>query len=253
MPGAQATERSTKILPLQPKDVKKLLKPNKEYYTKVAAGLHIVPPVESYLTDTKSKAEELLKLLQEYEEEYKSQYEATENKRQASLKPRLCDKRLTDYLSNHFKRALPDFGKYGVCDLNRLVPRAISLIVKEKGLCNAQYFTLDDELADILTSPSVSKPEKTYIQLARERIDEIKAKKDYKTSLSSAEIIEEKSSGKITMNYSALKIVTPKFGIDYNLDPTKYIPALEDFAKKLDEESTKFLELKKTAKTKKTK
>lgn len=224
----------SKINPWEPKELKKQLKDNLELYRRVSDGLHVLPIDEKYLETTKALAGELhtrtLKLI----DDYKLLFESTETRRVASIKPRLCDKKLTIFLSGHFKRYLPDNGQYGVLDLNRIAPRAISLYVKEKGLGETQFFSLDDSLKQLFESPSVENPARTYIQLAQDRIAEIRMEKDYKQSPSSAEIFVE--NGRITMNYSALKIIIPKFGVEYELtDPNVYVSQLEEFNKFLEQ------------------
>lgn len=246
---SSATSSKSKIDPWDYKELKKQLKDNIELYKKIQEGLHVVPHDEAYISNTKSLATELINRTIPFLEKYKELYESTETKREASIKPRLCDKKLTNFLAAHFKRYLPDNGQNGVLDLNRVAPRAISLYVKEKGLGDTQFFSLDEELKRLFDSPAIENPSKTYIQLAQDRIAEIRMGKDYKQSASSAEIIVE--SGRITMNYSALKIIIPKFGIQYDLtDPKQYIPQLEDFNKYLEQLYNQYEDAKKASKKK---
>ena len=241
------TTSKSKIDPWEPKELKKQFKDNLDLYKRVSEGLHVLPIDEKYSESTKGLASELLARTQKFLENYKSLYESTETKRVASIKPRLCDKKLTIFLSGHFKRYLPDAGQHGVLDLNRIAPRAISLYVKEKGLGETQFFALDDALKQLFESPSVENPGKTYIQLAQDRIAEIRMEKDYKQSPSSAEIFVE--NGRITMNYSALKIIIPKFGVKYDLtDPNVYVAQLEEFNKFLEQLHTTHEENKKAQK-----
>lgn len=237
----------SKIDPWDPKTLKSQLKSNLELYVKVSEGIPVLPMDESYLANTKSIATELRTRTLKFLEKYKELFESTETKRVASIKPRLCDKKLTTFLSQHFKRYLPDNGQHGVLDLNRIAPRAISLYVKEKGLGETQFFFLDEVLKQLFESPSVENPGKTYIQLAQERIAEIRMEKDYKQSPSSAEIFVENN--RIMMNYSALKIIIPKFGVKYDLtDPKLYVQQLEEFNKYLEQLHNKHEENKKEQK-----
>lgn len=243
----EQTKTVNKIEPWDLKELKKNLKANKEFYKKVAGGLHVVPPSEQYLNETKTRAQQLLDKIEAFEQKYELLHETTENKRSASIKPRVCDQRLTNLLYKYFKRYLPEIGNHGVCDLNRLVPRAISLIVKQKGLGDTNFFTLDDELTALFNSPSIEDPSKTYVQLLQERIAEIRSNPKFKHSPSSAEIMV--APNRITMNYSALKIIIPKFAVNYDLtDVSQYIPPLEEFAKHLDDLYNQDLEAKKAAK-----
>lgn len=215
-----------------PKELKQALKENKQFYRKVAVGLSVVPPNDQYVNETKQLAQELLDDIAQYEQDYKELYESTETKRVAGIKPKRCDRKLTQFFERYYKRRLPEVGNHGVCDLNRVAPRALCLYVKERGLGETQFFTLDEDLANLFNSPSIEDPSKTYLQLAQDRIDVIRlerASKGVKTApSSSADIIVD--NGRITMNYSALKIITPKFGDDYPLnDPGQYVNTLEDF------------------------
>lgn len=245
--GVPVSTGKSKIDPWDPKLLKKELKDNLELYKRVSEGLHVLPLDEKYSETTKALANELLTRTGNFLQKYKELFESTENKRVASIKPRLCDKKLTTFLSNHFKRYLPDNGQHGVLDLNRIAPRAISLYVKEKGLGETQFFALDDELKRLFESPSVENPSKTYIQLAQERIAEIRMERDYKQSPSSAEIFVE--NGRVTMNYSALKIIIPKFGVKYDLtDASVFVQQLEEFNKYLEQLHTQHEENKKAQK-----
>lgn len=245
--SASEPKQVRKIEPWDLKQVKKSLKDVKIFYKKVAGGLNVVPPSESYVNDTKAKAQELIDRISAFEDKYEKLHVVTEHKRSNVLKPRVCDRKLTNLLGRHFKKFLPEIGNHGVCDLNRLVSRAISLIVKQRGLGTNQFFTLDDELTELFTSPSVEDPTKTYIQLAQERIALIRSAPDFKSSASSAEIMN--LNGKITMNYSALRIIIPKFAIDYELtDVSAFVQPLEEFAKHLDMLCTQNDEVKKAKK-----
>lgn len=237
----------SKIEPWDMKELKKQLKPNEDVYKQISEGLHVVPPSDEYTNFTKKLAKDLLDKVAEFKEKYRELYESTETKRSASIKPRLCDKRLTNFLAGHFKRYLPDNGPHGVLDLNRIVPRAISIYIKEKNLGATQFFTLDLALKELFEHPSIENRDKTYIQLAQERIAEIRMEKDFKQSPSSAEIVVE--NGKITMNYSALKIIIPKFGVKYDLtEPGTYIPELEKFNQYLEQLHAQHEEAKKESK-----
>lgn len=243
------TTTKSKIQPLTPKELKKQFKDNISLYKKIADGLHIIPSDEKYIETTKELAQKQLIEINEILDEYKELYESIETKRVACIKPRLCDKKLTTFLSNHFKRYLPDNGQYGVLDLNRIAPRAISLYVKEKGLGETQFFSLDDSLKELFESPSVENPTRTYIELTQDRIAELQMEKNYRKSVSSAEIFIE--NGRITMNYSALKILVPKFGVKYDLtDPHTYMARLEDFNNYLQQLHDQYKENKKQQKKK---
>lgn len=236
-----------KIEPWTTKELKKELKDNLEFYRRVLNGLHVITPSESYLSTTKSMAQELITRTEKFLQDYDELYDSIESKRTARIKPRLCDRALTDLFSQHFKRYLPDNGAHGILDLNRIAPRAISIYVKDKGLGGSQFFRLDDALHRLFNKPSVEDPSKTYLHLAQERIAEIRLANGYKPSPSSAEIIVE--NGCVTMNYSALKIIIPKFGIEYDLtNANDYITQLEDFAKYLEDLHNQHEETKKAAK-----
>lgn len=233
--------------PWTPKEMKKQLKSNLEFYKKVSEGLPVVPSDEAFIEDTKRIASELYARGTEYIAKYKELYESTETKRVTAIKPRLCDQKLTLFLSHHFKRYLPDNGQYGILDLNRVVPRAFSLYFKEKGLGETQFFFLDEPLRKLFESPSVGDPTKSYLQLAQERINEIRMTPNHKPSASSAEIIV--SDNRITMNYSALKIITPKFGVKYEItDPQQYVPQLTEFNTFLKQLVNQYEERKKSLK-----
>lgn len=245
-----ATASKSKIEPWDPKELKSQLKDNIALYKKLAEGTHTPFPdeaYEAYIQKVKNLASLLLTELESFLQKYKDMYESIETKRVATIKPRLCDKKLTTFLANHFKRYLPDNGQHGILDLNRIAPRAISLYVKEKNLGETQFFYLDNELKALFESPSVENPQKTYLQLAQERITEIRMEKDYKQSVSSADIHIDHN--RITMNYSALKIIIPKFGVQYDLtDPKMYEAQLEEFNKYLEELHNKHEEAKKAQK-----
>ncbi len=225
-----------RIEPWTTKQFSDAMKPLKAFYETVAKGLKTIPINEEYAKRTKELATELLARQKTILEAYDELYESTKAKRTASLKPLLCDKKLTTFLGAHFGLKLPETATYGVMDLNRIVPRAISLYIKEKGLGEGQVFGLDEPLKRLFESPSVEYPEKTYLQLAHDRINEIHSTKDYKPSTSAASIHVEHSTGQVSMNYSALKIIIPKFGVSYEITNAEvYIPPLEEFAKMLEQ------------------
>jgi hypothetical protein len=236
-----------KIEPWTPKELKKEMKDVNDFVRRVEAGLHVIPPSEQYLNKTKDMARRYLELAEQVQKDYEELYESTESKRITHIKPRLCDRALTDLLARHFKKMIPESNQYGVLDLNRIAPRAISLYVKEKGLGLSQYFNLDDDLTRLFSSPSVEDKNKTYLQLAQQRIDQIRAEPGYKPSSSSADI--SVVNGTVTMNYSALKIIIPKFGVNYDLsNPDDYVEPLQRFADHLEDLHNKFEEAKKSAK-----
>jgi hypothetical protein len=249
---APPAKRSMKE-PWDYKEMKKQFKELRDFLKKVSDGLHIIPNDQSHVDLMKINASEVLALVDKVLEEYKQLCDSTESKRTTKIKPRLCDKKLTTFLANYYKKYIPDNGVHGIFDLNTVAPRAVSQYIKDKGLGNTQFFTLDHELYTLFNSPSVENPSKTYIQLAQERITEIRMTSGYEQSTSSAEILLDNS--RITMNYSALKIIIPKFGINYELtNPEQYVPQLEDFDKYLIELRTKYEENRKAEKkNKKTK
>lgn len=237
----------TKIEPRSTKEAKKALKENLELYRRIAAGLPILPHDETYLTNTKTIAQELLTRTEAFLEKYDQLSESTETKRSAVIKPRLCDRGLTELFFRAFRRGLPVVGAYGVCDLNRIATRAFSVYVKANSLGEGQFFTCDDELERLFNSKTVSDPTKTYLQVALERIAELRNKDGYKPTTSSADIVT--NNGRISMNYAALKIIVPHFGVDYDLsDAARFIPQLEEFGNYLNEEHTQYEERKKAAK-----
>lgn len=247
-PEAKITKR--KIQPWTPKEIKEKFKPLKKEYKKIAQGLQIIGSNPGYIEATKALSQQLLDDVNKYIEAYIAAYEANEPKRHSSIKPRLCDKKLTDFVQRYYKVFVPSTpnGQYGICDLNRIIPRAISIYVKEKGLGETQFFTLDDELYKLFNSYSITNPSKTYLELAQERISEIRATSDYKHDPSSADIITD--SGKTIINYSALKILVPKFGIKgYDVvNESMYVPDLEKIAKLLEDKNNNLKELKKASK-----
>jgi len=151
------------------------------------------------------KATELLNLVDKYLEAYKDMYDSVDTKRVAAIKPRYCDKKLTDFLTSYFKIYIPDNGSYGIIDLNKNYSSCYFLYVKEKKLGDTQFFTLDDNLKKLFESPSVENKDKTYLQLAQERIAEIRSERIISILLlllRSLLIMD-----RVTMNYSALKII----------------------------------------------
>lgn len=232
---------------LDSKELKKELKPNMEFYSKVADGIPIVTPDDKYTYETKELARLLLEKNNELMLEYKELYDSIQSVKVSNIRPKLCDKHLTDFFSKHFNRKLPDNGIYGVFDLNKIAPRAFSLYIKEKGLSTNQYFTLNDELRALFELPSVEDPSKSYLQLTQDRIHDIRMSKTFVKSNSSAEVIITNTG--ITMNYSALKIATPKFGSDYiPANSNHYIPELTIFNDYLTDLHMKRLQDKKDAK-----
>lgn len=232
----KAPAARTRIEPWTPQQLSEAMKPLKAFYEKVAKGLKTIPSNEEYEKKTKDLAAQLLAGIKKMMTDYDELYESTKTKRTAGLKPLLCDKKLTNFLGSHFNLKLPETALYGVMDLNRIVPRAISLYIKEKGLGEGQVFVLDDGLKHLFESPSVEIPERSYLQLAQERINEIRIDPNYTPSVSSAEIHIDRATGRINMNYSALKIIIPKFGVDYEItNPEIYTPPLEEFSKMLEQ------------------
>jgi len=244
------TATKSKIEPHDPKHWKKELKRINEFLKKVADGIPALPPNETYTETLKVSANDILTRVKEVHKSYEELYDSLENKRTGKTKPKLVDKGLTDLLRLHFKRILPDNGQYGIVDINKLVPRALSLIIKENGLGDGQFFTLDNALKTLFECKSIADPSRTYLKCAQDRIADIRLVKGYKQSASSAEIYVD--GDKITMNYSALKIIIPKFAIDYEItNPEKYIPELEEFILFLEKQHTQYKENKKAKKSSK--
>lgn len=242
-----------KIEPWTLKDLKKNDKSAVEFATRAANGLNVLPPDDKYTANVRALATEFLQRVERLHEAFDELYDSTETKRVTSIKPRLCDRALTDLLSQHFMKHIPESGQYGVIDLNRIAPRAISLYVKEKNLGGSQFFTLDDALYRLFNAPSIEDKTKTYLQLAQQRIEQLHLESGYRSSPSSAKI--DISNGRVTMNYSALKIIIPKFGVDYDINnPQDYVQNLEQFAEHLEVLNNQHIEnkkaLKKSTKTK---
>lgn len=236
MAEVEAPKSRKRIEPWTVREISDSMKPLKAFYEKVSKGLKTIPADDLYVERTKGMAIELLARQKKILEDYAELYESTKSKRTANLKPVLCDRKLTTFIGAHFGFKLPETALHGVIDLNRIVPRAFSLYIKEKGLGNGQVFVLDSALKQLFESPSIEIPQKTYLQLALDRINEIRSTKDYKPSASSADIHIDHATGKVSMNYSALKIVIPKFGISYDItNPEEYILSLETFAKNLEQ------------------
>lgn len=249
MAEVAAPSARKRIEPSTPREISDAMKPLKAFYEKVSKGLKTIPADDAYLKRTKDMATELLERQKKIMEDYAELYESTKSKRAASLKPVLCDKKLTTFIGSHFGFKLPETAVHGIIDLNRIVPRAFSLYIKEKNLGNGQVFVLDDALKRLFESPSIEVPSKTYLQLSMDRINVIRATKDYKPSTSSADIHIDHATGKVSMNYSAMKIIIPKFGISYDItNPEEYIPSLTNFAKMLEQILTDYKEAQKKAK-----
>lgn len=232
--------KRVKITPWTPRELKKQLKEVTSTLTQVSAGLKTITGDPSYVARTKSLASEILDDIARFEELYAATLGEMAIKREDKPKPRLCDIALTDFLSNKYAVSLPTMGMYGICDVNTLAFKAISLYLNENGLTQSQFFKLDNELQTLFNSPSVNDPTKTYLDLSKERIAELTSKRaNTGTAVTSAaaEIID--NNGTITMNHSALKIVLSRFVVDYELeDVDQYIPAMEDFNQVLKERSS---------------
>lgn len=225
-----ATVKRNRVSIWTPKELKKRLKDTTSTLKQVSSGLNPVPYNQEYVTQASTMADELLADLERFEKLYTDTIEGMSVKRTSSLKPRVCDIKLTDFLSSVYGVNLPTMDKYGICDVNILAFRAISLYLKENRLTASQFFTLDDMLLDLFTSSSVNDPDKTYLDLAKERISELSIQRgSAKKTAAAAEIIDQ--DGNVTMNHSALKIVVSKFTIDYELiDSDRYLGDLNELS-----------------------
>lgn len=223
----------SKSEPWDHKTAKKQFKANLALYKQVATKPNMLCTDDEHLNHIKQLAQELADKAEKWLEKYKALHESTQTVKVSALKPKFCDKKLTTFFSKHFKYLLPENEKYGIIDLQIIAPRAFSLYFKDKGLNNGQYFTLDDELKELFNSPSIGDPSKTYLQLIHDRIHELRSKKDSKVTSSSATVTE--TNGRITMNFSALKVITNKFGVKYDfVDPDQYISELQTFSNMLN-------------------
>ncbi len=222
-----------------PKELKKQLRDVYAVYKQVGAGLSTVPPNPSYTHDTSSLALEIVDDLARFERLYAEATNKTTTKRKTSPKPKLCDKKLTDFLSSTYGVSLPSMGTYGICDVNTLAFSAISLYLREQKLNNAQFFTLDDKLTQLFKSQCVNGTGKSYLAITKDRVAELDRERgDIPKTPSMAEVIEV--NGVVTMNYSALKIIVPKFVVEYELvDPDLYSEDMAKLKAVIDERQTK--------------
>lgn len=225
---------ATKDRPLMtPDQVHNHFKDNRDVYTNVHQGLGSIYTTTEHTLALKALAGECLDLMSLFEEKYAEVYQSLNQTRTKKVNPKFVDLNLVRFLSDYFEVPLPESGKYGVLDLNSTAHRAFSVYIREKDLNNKQFFTLDEGLKKLFNSPSLEDPSKTYLQLTQERVDELaKDKKEITSSCSN--IIHH--DGGISMNVAALKILVPKFGIDYApADADKYVPEINDFIELLAE------------------
>lgn len=206
-------------------NLSKKLTVQRTFYKKVLKGLNVTPSSEKYTEETKDCAKELLESTAKFLKDLRDLKRKASGKRAHNFKPRLCDRKLTDFLSKHFQVDFPELGKYGVCDLNSLTPALLSKYVKDKSLGgtkgDAQIFRLDKDLYNLFNSYSINNDKKTYITLIQERIEELK--KDRKVTKKAHAFLSIDKDGTVNMNYSAARIGIPKFGKDYDLpDPEPF-------------------------------
>lgn len=233
------TVRRSKATVWSPKELKKQLRDVYNIYKHVSAGLSTVPPNPSYTHDTSTLALELIDDLTRFEALYAEAANKTTTKRKTSPKPKLCDKKLTDFLSSTYGVSLPSMGVHGICDVNTLAFSAISLYLREQKLNNAQFFTLDDKLTQLFKSKCINGSGKSYLDITKDRVAELDRERgDAPKTPSMAEVIEV--NGVVTMNYSALKIIVPKFVVEYELiDPDLYSEDMAKLRAAIDERQSK--------------
>ena len=229
-----------KIAPRPPKDVKADFKDVGDWLGKCAKGLSALPSDAEYTSHCRDLANQLNTIIhEEILPEYKKRYEAVQPSREAGIKPKRCDSALTTFLFKYYRYSFPVSGTYGVCDLNKIASKAIAIYIREKGLGEGQFFTLDNDLYELFNKLSINGEGKTYLQLTQDRIDTIRNQPSYNRTSASAHI--DINGDKVSMNYSALKIILPKFVVNYALtDPDQYVPQLEVFANTLDEKAKEF-------------
>lgn len=257
-----ATSRSTVM---SVKDFESLFKEVKALYKKCSEGFSTFPEDPKYKQAVAESATYLLELLKDVNELYKKYFDALEPPRTASLKPSLVDRKIGEFLTTHFG-LIPDYignkdQEYSVVDLNTILPRAVSIVMKRRGLQEGPFCKLDAEFIALFTSPSINNKNKTYLQLTQERISEKRAKPDYKEKSSSARIITTENQKDIRINFAALKILFSTMKNNYVINnPENYTARLEEMAKTLadikknsDIESKEKSELDPKDKSKKTK
>lgn len=224
----------------RPEAVQSLLKSNKDFYEQGVKGFGTIYEPKSHDQLLKSKFREGVELIQEYTTKYKEKYDTLEVERAIHINPKYVDINFTRFISRYFGVRLPESGKYGVLDLNKVGYKVLAIYTREKGLKNKQFFTLDDELKALLNNPSLEDPSKTYLQVTQERVDDLAKTKDKLTPSCSNIIYHDDN---ISMNVSASKILVPKFGLDYSpADADKYV---DDIKKFLDMITERFERLKK--------
>jgi hypothetical protein len=218
---------------IKPDEVHGRFKENRATYERVAEGLGSIYTSEDHKDKLKKCAQEALELMDLFEKAYTALYQSLDSSRSKKINPKYVDIKLVRFLSDYFEIPLPESGKYGVLDTNRTLHRAFSVYIRENHLNNKQFFTLDERLRSLFSCSSLEEPSKTYLDLTQERVDTL-AKDKEKITPSCSNIIRHGDT--ISMNVAALKILVPKFGLDYSpADADKYVNRIQEFVDLLDE------------------
>lgn len=236
---------------LRPEAVQSLLKSNRDFYEKGVEGFGTIYESKEHDALLKSKFKEAVALIDEINEEYSRLYHSLDTTRSVKINPKYVDVNFARLIGRYFDIEVPESGKYGVLDLNKVGYKFLAIYTREKGLKNKQFFTLDEELRALVESPSLEDPSKTYLQLTQERVDEKAAGKE-KITASCSNILHH--NGQISMNISASKILIPKFGLDYSpADAEKYVPQIKEIIDLLTERYDALVEEEKKPKEKESK
>jgi len=218
---------------LTPDAVVDRIRDNKALYQRTVDGKDgTIYTTKEHGEKVKECARQQLELLDQFVEEYTRRYNATHVPRQKKVHLRYVDLALTNFLSDYFNYPLPTSGNHGVLDITRVGKRVFAVYTREKGLKNKQYVALDDKLKELFSSPSLTDPNKSYLDLTQEVIKEKELSRTT-SHPSCANIIKHED--QVFMNTSAVNILISKLSIDYSpTDAEKYVSALEEFAKIVD-------------------
>lgn len=244
---------ATKKQPLKFTDAKEFstaAKPVKQFYNSYTSGAPTLPPNPQYSDEVAQTATKLKELLESITSDIKALEGSLTQKRTTKTKPRLCDARVTDFISAEFNYPLPRLGEHGICDPNKIIPRAFSEYYKrtKKDGINSQFVNLDDKVARIFRSPTVRDKNVTYLEFVQDRIRELTGKRNDETknapktdetkkkrkTTGQVAFVSVAIDGTISINQSALKIVYAAFALDYELENADlYVNTLDTFADQL--------------------
>jgi len=219
---------------LTPDAVVDRIRDNKALYQRIVDGKDgTIYTSKEHSEKVKECARQQLSLIDQFVEEYTRRYNATHLPRQKKAHLRYVDLGLTNFLSDYFNYPLPTSGSHGVLDMNRVGKRVFAVYAREKNLKNKQYISLDDKLKDLFSSPSITNPSKSYLDLTHDAIKEKEASRTTAHHPSCANILEHDD--QVYLNISALNILISKLSIDYTpSDADKYVSSLEEFANIVD-------------------